>query len=107
LLDVRRPSEYTGAEVRAKRGGRIPGARNLEWKESLDASMRLKPEPTLRQLFASRGVSGDTPVITYCQGGVRAAHSAWVLSLLGHDRVKVYDGSWEEWGNDPAVPIER
>jgi len=38
---------------------------------------------------------------------VRAAHSAWVLSLLGNDHVKVYDGSWEEWGNDASVPVER
>jgi thiosulfate/3-mercaptopyruvate sulfurtransferase len=105
LLDVRRPSEYSGAEVRAKRGGRIPGARNLEWKESLDASLRLKPEAELRELYASRGVQRGTPVVTYCQGGVRAAHSAWVLSLLGNDRVKVYDGSWEEWGRDPTRPV--
>ena len=45
--------------------------------------------------------------MTYCQGGVRAAHTAWVLALLGNERVSVYDGSWEEWGNDPDVPIER
>ena len=96
-----------GSEVRARRGGRIPGARNLEWKESLDATLHLKSPEQLRAQFASRGVTPDTPVVTYCQGGVRAAHSAWVLSLLGHDRVKVYDGSWEEWGNDPDVPIER
>jgi thiosulfate/3-mercaptopyruvate sulfurtransferase len=107
LLDVRRPSEYDGTEVRAKRGGRIPGARNLEWKESLDEELRLRPEDEVRRLFAARGVGPDSAVITYCQGGVRASHSAWVLSLLGNDSVKVYDGSWEEWGNDPNVPIER
>ncbi|HKW78802.1 MAG TPA: sulfurtransferase [Candidatus Limnocylindria bacterium] len=107
LLDVRRPSEFTGAEVRSKRGGRIPGSRNLEWKESLDPTLHLKPEGELRALFGARGVRADTPVVTYCQGGVRASHSAWVLSLLGNERVRVYDGSWEEWGNDPTVPIER
>ena len=107
LLDVRRWTEYTGAEVRAKRGGRIPGSRNLEWKESLDPSGHLKSEAEVRALFASRGVKPEAPIVTYCQGGVRAAHSAWVLSLLGNDRVKVYDGSWEEWGNDASVPVER
>jgi len=61
----------------------------------------------VRALYASRGIAPGTPVITYCQGGVRASHTAWVLSLLGHDGVRVYDGSWEEWGNDPGVPIER
>jgi thiosulfate/3-mercaptopyruvate sulfurtransferase len=104
---VRRPSEYDGTEVRAKRGGRIPGSRNLEWRESLDESLRLKSPERLREQFASRGVTPEGEVVTYCQAGVRAAHTAWVLSLLGNERVKVYDGSWEEWGNDPSVPIER
>ena len=107
ILDVRRRSEYTGEELRAKRGGHIPGARQLEWKESLDLALRLKAPEDVRALFAERGITSDTPVITHCQAGVRAAHSAWVLTLLGNERVKVYDGSWEEWGNDPDVPIER
>jgi thiosulfate/3-mercaptopyruvate sulfurtransferase len=107
ILDVRRTSEYAGEEVRAKRGGHIPGAVNLEWKAALDESLRLKPPEDVRALYAARGVTVGTPVITQCQAGVRAAHSAWVLTLLGHERVKVYDGSWEEWGNDADVPIER
>ncbi len=107
ILDVRRPSEYTGEEIRAKRGGHIPGAVNLEWKEALDPALRLKSPDAVRALYVSRGITPDTPIVTHCQAGVRAAHTAWVLSLLGYERVKVYDGSWEEWGNDPDVPIER
>jgi thiosulfate/3-mercaptopyruvate sulfurtransferase len=43
--------------------------------------------------------------VTYCQGGVRAAHAAFALRLAGYPRVRIYDGSWAEWGNDPALPI--
>jgi thiosulfate/3-mercaptopyruvate sulfurtransferase len=106
LLDVRRESEYTGAEARSARGGHIPGAHHLEWREALTADWRLRPRDEVRRLYERRGVHGEASVITYCHAGVRAAFSAFVLSLLGLRDVRVYDGSWEEWGNDPRVPIE-
>lgn len=106
LLDVRRRSEYTGEERRAARGGHIPGAKQLEWRETLDRDWHLLPADDVRAKLASRGVAGGAPVITYCQAGVRAAFGAFVLTALGVREVKVYDGSWEEWGNDPHVPIE-
>lgn len=105
ILDVRRRTEYEGSEVRAKRGGHIPGAVQLEWKEALDPTLRLRPKEELRALYAERGIATGTPVVTHCQAGVRAAHTAWVLALLGLEDVQVYDGSWEEWGNDPETPI--
>ncbi len=44
--------------------------------------------------------------MTYCQGGVRAAHAPLALRIAGHPRVRIYDGSWADWGNNPALPIE-
>ncbi|MCH8993656.1 MAG: sulfurtransferase [Chloroflexi bacterium] len=106
LLDVRTPGEYAGTDVRAARGGRIPGARHLFWKECLASDGALKSKEELAALL------GDLPregtVATYCQLGVRAAHTWFVLRhVLGYANVKNYDGSWQEWGNLRETAIER
>ena len=105
LLDVRRDTEYTGAEVRAKHGGHIPGAVNLLWRDALREDWTLKDPEELEQLYIDAGFGPETATITYCQAGVRAAFTHLVLTALGHDDVRTYDGSWEEWGNRDDVPI--
>ncbi len=107
LLDVRRPAEYTGEEQRATRGGHVPGAVNILWRDALRDDWTLKDPDELERLYADAGFSADTATVTYCQAGVRAAFTHLVLTALGHDDVRTYDGSWEEWGNDPAVPVVR
>ena len=105
LLDVRRDSEYTGAELRAKHGGHIPGAVNVLWKDALRDDWMLKDPEELEQMYIDAGFGPETATITYCQAGVRAAFTHLVLTALGHDGVRTYDGSWEEWGNRDDVPI--
>ena len=105
LLDVRRDSEFTGEEKRAARGGHIPGAVNVLWKDALKDDWTLKDAAELEDMYSNAGFGPETSAVTYCQAGVRAAFSHLVLTALGHDDVRTYDGSWEEWGNDPALPI--
>jgi len=108
FLDVRSAAEYKGEMVQAMKGGHIPGAVNIEWATALAPGQvpSFKPGAELEDMYSKAGISKDKEVVTYCQGGVRAAHSYFVLRLLGYDKVKNYTGSWGEWGNDPSTPVE-
>jgi thiosulfate/3-mercaptopyruvate sulfurtransferase len=107
LIDARSPDEYAGRDVRAGRGGHIPGATNVEWTSMLAADGTFKSAAALRTMLEDAGITPDREVIVYCQSGSRSALDYFVLRLLGYARVRNYVGSWNEWGNDASLPIAR
>jgi thiosulfate/3-mercaptopyruvate sulfurtransferase len=107
LVDSRTTAEYTGQQAQGPRGGRVPGAKHLEWKEFLDARGQFKPANEIAQLLVKRKISADEPAITYCQSGGRAALDAFALELMGFKNVKNYYGSWSEWSADEKLPVEK
>ncbi len=108
LLDTRSPAEYRGDDLRAARGGHIPGAVNLEWTRMMDPerNLRLRSAAELRAMLEPLGVTPDKTVVVYCQTHHRSSLAYVVLKALGYPSVKGYAGAWSEWGNQPDTPVE-
>ncbi|MBI3127373.1 MAG: sulfurtransferase [Candidatus Tectomicrobia bacterium] len=116
LLDVRSPEEYSGERVMAhgsfdhgaERKGRIPGAVHLFYKELYNADETFKRPEELRAALERAGATPDREVVVYCRLSHRAT-LAWfaMRHLLGYPDVKIYDGSWTEWGSIVGFPVEK
>ena len=121
ILDVRTAKEFSGEDIRAIRGGHIPGAVNIPYEHNwvdpetasklarrevpTNAGMSLKPVESLKALYAQ--LDPDKETIVYCQSGARASETAGVLQQLGFKNVKVYDSSWLGYGNTLDAPAEN
>jgi thiosulfate/3-mercaptopyruvate sulfurtransferase len=105
LVDVRGQAEFSGEQRRAARGGRIPGAVLWPWEENLQTDGTLRDRAEIQARAQQAGLFPEQELVTYCQGGVRAAHAALALRIAGYPRVRIYDGSWADWGNNPALPV--
>jgi thiosulfate/3-mercaptopyruvate sulfurtransferase len=116
LIDVRSNDEFNGKTLApseysaeyGQMGGHIPGAVNVPWDRVVSEDGSFKSAEELKKLYESVNVTPDKEVITYCGIGERASHTWFVLKyLLGYPKVKVYDGSWLEWGNTLGNSIEK
>jgi thiosulfate/3-mercaptopyruvate sulfurtransferase len=118
LLDVRSPEEYRGERVSpppgfdhgAERKGHIPGAVHLHFRDLLNDDDTFKPPEQIQERLARVGIRPDTSdeIVTYCRLSHRATLMWFALSsVLGSHLVKVYDGSWTEWGSIVGFPIAK
>ena len=115
MVDVRSPQEYSGELLAppglpetCQRGGHIPGAKSIPWGKACNEDGTFKSVDELKALYGGAGITGEKPVIAYCRIGERSSHTWFVLKhLLGYKNVKNYDGSWTEWGNLVAAPVEK
>jgi thiosulfate/3-mercaptopyruvate sulfurtransferase len=108
IFDVRSEDERNGINLRGgKRGGYIPTSLHKEWVNFNTSGEIpiLKSSKDILGITQSLGLDPQKPTITYCQGGIRAAHVFWTLKLAGFKNVKNYDASWREWGQDESCPI--
>ena len=118
LVDVRSPEEFSGVRLHmrqypnegALRGGHVPGARNIPWERAIDPDTHtFRSAEELRAIYeAEHGLRRDADTVVYCRIGERSSHTWFALTyLLGFTKVRNYDGSWSEWGNQVGAPIEK
>lgn len=107
VVDARGPERFTGEDPEIRPGmpsGHIPGSRNLPFGQLFRNDGTFRPAPELRAAFRDAGIDLDRPVVTTCGSGVTASVLLFAMHLLGKNNIALYDGSWSEWGADPATP---
>ncbi|WKL56613.1 3-mercaptopyruvate sulfurtransferase [Asticcacaulis sp. ZE23SCel15] len=108
IFDARPRARFHGLvpEPRAGlRGGHIPQSHSLPYTELITEG-QLKSKDELHAIFAQTGLTPDKTVVTTCGSGVTAAILAFALSEIGHEKVRLYDGSWAQWGQEQlSTPI--
>ena len=108
FLDARAPAEYRGFEGNTRRLGHVPGAANVPVAAMTEpGGQRFRPIEELRSILFKANVTRGRRLICYDGSGIAAAKLAFVLSLVGHDDVAVYDGGWAEWGDRLDLPVDR
>ena len=107
LIDARGKARFEGSEADPRPGvepGHIPGSRNIPFDSFYREDGTFRSPDEVRALFAEAGADPREPFIATCGSGVTANAIIFAAHLLGNDQNRLYDGSWSEWGSDPATP---
>ncbi len=108
VIDTRDLDEFEGAQKFGEaRGGHLPGALWMSYKDLLEKDGTLKSPDTLETVFQDAGLSKSDKIVTYCTAGIRSAHYAEILKMLGYDNVVNYDASYYVWANTPELKVGR
>ena len=107
MLDARGRPRFEGNAPDPRPGvapGHVPGAHNLPFEELYSPDGTFKPLGELYQAFEATGIDPNKPFVASCGSGVTACSLIFAAHLIGNDEARLYDGSWSEWGADPATP---
>ena len=107
ILDARGRARFEGTEPEPREGlasGHIPGSRNGPYPALYNEDGTFKSRDELKRLFEEAGADSQRPFVATCGSGVTANSLIFAAHLLGNDEGRLYDGSWSEWGADPATP---
>lgn len=110
LVDARGRGRFEGSEEDPRPGvaaGHVPGARNLPFAELYEEDGTLRSEAEIRRAFQAAGADPERPFVASCGSGVTANSLIFAARLLGNRDSRLYDGSWSEWGADPATPKDK
>jgi thiosulfate/3-mercaptopyruvate sulfurtransferase len=105
VLDARPTARYAHGDPKVDpRPGHVPGARNVPWAGNLGSDGRLRSAGELRNRYQAVGVTPERQVVAYCGSGVTACHDLLALTVAGLGSLRLYPGSWSEWGADLSRP---
>jgi len=103
MIDARSRDEYNGVVIRAAHAGHIPNSINIDWNQNITPNGDFKSDEELTKIYQ---IPKNSEVVVYCQGAYRAANTFLALKKIGFKNVRVYLGSWQEWGNKD-LPVEK